>query len=87
MPDWRALYHFLRDSKADWKPKFFLVLVVLYLIWPLDLVPDLIPFLGWLDDVGFTTLALSYLVYASKKYWIKAENEKLIQVESKQDGV
>ncbi len=65
-PDWRALYYFLRDPKADWKPKLFLVLVVLYLIWPLDLVPDLAPVLGWLDDVGFTALALTYLIYASK---------------------
>jgi len=86
-PDWRALYHFLRDPKADWKPKFFLVLVVLYLIWPLDLVPDLAPVLGWLDDVGFTTLALTYLIYASKKYLAKPENQKLIQIENNQDEV
>lgn len=87
MPDWRALYHFLRDPKADWKPKLFLILVVLYLVWPMDLVPDLVPFLGWLDDVGFTTLAVSYLVYASKKYLAKKNNEKLIQSIDNQDQV
>ncbi|MBL9084238.1 MAG: DUF1232 domain-containing protein [Planctomycetales bacterium] len=28
------------------------VLTVLYVLSPLDFIPDVIPFLGWLDDVG-----------------------------------
>lgn len=27
------------------------VIALLYVLWPIDLVPDLIPVIGWLDDV------------------------------------
>ena len=41
-------------SVARWK-KVLGVLAVLYTILPVDLVPDVIPIFGWLDDVGFLT--------------------------------
>ena len=52
MPNWRNLYRFMKDPLADWKPKAAIGLAVLYLIWPIDLVPDLAPIIGWLDDIG-----------------------------------
>ena len=66
-PEWKRLYHFLRDPKADWKPKAAVFLAVLYLLWPIDLLPDLAPMIGWLDDLGVGTLATLYLVSASRK--------------------
>ena len=38
-----------------------IVLSVLYILSPLDLVPDVIPVLGWLDDVGALGLIVSAL--------------------------
>lgn len=26
--------------------------VICYVVWPIDIVSDVIPILGWLDDVG-----------------------------------
>ena len=34
---------------------------LLYTFWPVDAVPDLIPVIGWLDDIGVLTLVLSAL--------------------------
>lgn len=58
----------MRDPKADWKPKVAIVLAVAYLLWPIDLVPDLIPLFGWLEDVGVTALATAYLLNAASNY-------------------
>ncbi len=33
--------------------------VLLYTFWPADAIPDLLPLIGWLDDVGLLTLVLT----------------------------
>jgi uncharacterized membrane protein YkvA (DUF1232 family) len=68
VPHWKNLYGFIKDPSADWKPKVAIILAVGYLIWPIDLVPDLVPIIGWLDDIGVTTLATAYLLYAANEY-------------------
>lgn len=67
-PKWRAIIGYLRNPKTDWKPKVLFALALLYLIIPIDLLPDFAPIIGWLDDLGFTTLAALYLLRASKSY-------------------
>ena len=39
-------------SKAPWKRAIITLLALLYIISPLDLIPDVIPMIGWLDDLG-----------------------------------
>ncbi|AMV24096.1 hypothetical protein VT84_06845 [Gemmata sp. SH-PL17] len=34
---------------------------VFYLVSPVDLVPDVIPIIGWLDDIGVLALLANYL--------------------------
>ncbi len=70
----------MRDPKADWKPKAAIGLAVLYLIWPIDLVPDLAPIIGWLDDIGITALAIAYLVHASGLY-LKGKADQVKQID------
>jgi uncharacterized membrane protein YkvA (DUF1232 family) len=54
-----AVRNFLKDPEvARWR-KGLLLGAVLYTLWPLDLIPDTIPVLGWLDDVGFISLAIA----------------------------
>lgn len=38
-----------------------IVLSVLYILSPLDLLPDVIPVIGWLDDLGALGLIVSAL--------------------------
>lgn len=46
-----ALALAFRDPRTPWHTKAFLALVVGYALSPLDLVPDVIPVLGQLDDL------------------------------------
>jgi uncharacterized membrane protein YkvA (DUF1232 family) len=40
----------LRDGRTPLAAKAVALLAVLYVISPVDLVPDVLPILGWLDD-------------------------------------
>ena len=50
------------DSRTPRVAKFLLVLAIFYAVSPLDLIPDIIPVIGFLDDVliipGLVLLAL-----------------------------
>ncbi|MBX3635110.1 MAG: DUF1232 domain-containing protein [Rubrivivax sp.] len=55
---WRALRH---PASPRWlKPA--VALLALYLVWPADLVPDLIPVLGLADDLVLIPLAVRFLL-------------------------
>jgi uncharacterized membrane protein YkvA (DUF1232 family) len=46
-----ALYLAYRDPRTPWYGKVFTALVVAYAFSPIDLIPDPIPVLGYLDDL------------------------------------
>ena len=55
----QAVRNFLKDPEvARWR-KGLLVGAVVYALWPLDAIPDTIPVLGWLDDLGLMSLAVA----------------------------
>ena len=57
----RLVWAMLRDARTPPAAKLTAVLAILYVISPIDLVPDLIPVLGWLDDglVAYMLLKLA----------------------------
>ena len=64
----RALVRFFRDREASLAGKIFVALTVVYVVSPIDLIPDVIPVIGWLDDVGIIGVALAYLSRVLQKY-------------------
>jgi uncharacterized membrane protein YkvA (DUF1232 family) len=47
----RFLRGLWRDLRVPWYARALLGAVVVYLLSPIDLIPDFIPLLGYLDDV------------------------------------
>jgi uncharacterized membrane protein YkvA (DUF1232 family) len=46
-----ALYLAARDPRTPWYAKAVVACVVAYALSPIDLIPDVIPILGYLDDL------------------------------------
>ena len=46
-----ALYLAYRDPRVSWYAKLTSVCVVAYALSPIDLIPDFVPVLGYLDDL------------------------------------
>jgi uncharacterized membrane protein YkvA (DUF1232 family) len=56
------LLRYLKDPKvAVWR-KWSGLLAAIYVVWPIDLVPDVIPVVGWLDDLGVLALMAGWMV-------------------------
>jgi uncharacterized membrane protein YkvA (DUF1232 family) len=52
------LYLAARDPRVPWYAKAFLVFVIAYALSPIDLIPDVIPIVGYLDDLLLLPLAI-----------------------------
>lgn len=46
-----VLYLAFKDKRTPWYAKALIALVVSYALSPIDLIPDFIPILGYLDDL------------------------------------
>ena len=53
-----ALYFAYRDARTPWYAKAFTALVVAYAFSPIDLIPDFLPVLGYLDDLVIIPLGV-----------------------------
>jgi uncharacterized membrane protein YkvA (DUF1232 family) len=53
-----ALYLAYRDPRVSWFARTFAGLVVAYAFSPIDLIPDPIPVLGYLDDLVLVPLGV-----------------------------
>src|SRR5215216_6294621 len=57
-----TLYFAYRDPRTPWYGKAFAALVVAYAFSPIDLIPDPIPILGYLDDLVLIPLGVMIAV-------------------------
>ncbi len=54
------LYFAYKDDRVPWYAKLFTVCVVAYAFSPIDLIPDFIPVLGYLDDLIIVPLGIIF---------------------------
>jgi uncharacterized membrane protein YkvA (DUF1232 family) len=54
-----ALFLAYRDPRVPWYAKVFAAAVVAYAFSPLDLIPDFVPVLGYLDDLILVPLGIA----------------------------
>ncbi|MDQ0882058.1 YkvA family protein [Peribacillus sp. V2I11] len=52
------LYFAYKDNRVPWYAKLFAACVVAYAFSPIDLIPDFIPILGYIDDVIIVPLGI-----------------------------
>ena len=60
--DVNALYLASRDPRVPWYAKALAVAVAGYALSPVDLIPDFIPVLGYLDDIIIVPLGIMLVV-------------------------
>ena len=61
----RLVVRLLRDSRVPLYLKIVPFLSLIYIVFPIDLVPDLVPVLGQVDDLGIFVLAIEAFIMLS----------------------
>jgi uncharacterized membrane protein YkvA (DUF1232 family) len=54
-----AIYLAYKDPRVPWYAKLFAACVIGYALSPIDLIPDFIPVLGYLDDLVLIPLGIA----------------------------
>jgi uncharacterized membrane protein YkvA (DUF1232 family) len=58
----RLVWRLLNDARVPFLPKLIIPAAFLYVVSPVDLIPDMILGLGQLDDVGIVMLAVALFI-------------------------
>lgn len=62
-----AVLRFIRSRSSGWSPKLLLLAAILYVVLPVDVIPDVFVLVGWLDDLGVVALCLSLIGRAFRR--------------------
>jgi len=75
------IFKFLFNKEIPLKEKWWIIIPVIYLLSPVDLIPEPILGFGFVDDLVMLTYLLSVVMDKTKKYNNKneASEEKIIE--------
>ena len=74
-----ALYLAARDPRVPWYAKVVAACVAAYALSPIDLVPDFIPILGYLDDVILVPLGIMFAVRLIPSHLLEEHRKAAIE--------
>ena len=74
--DTYALYLAYKDPRVPWYAKAFTAVIVGYVLNPIDLIPDFIPVLGYLDDLIIVAAGISLSLKMIPKEILEERREK-----------
>lgn len=57
-----AVWLVLKDKETPFLPKFLAAITIAYALSPVDLIPDFIPVLGYLDDLIIIPLLIAWII-------------------------
>jgi uncharacterized membrane protein YkvA (DUF1232 family) len=60
--DGHAIFLATRDPRVSWVVKLLAIAVAFYALSPIDLIPDFIPVLGYLDDLIIVPLGIWFVI-------------------------
>ena len=62
---------YAQDSSKPWVVRLVCGLGILYVLSPLDFLPDLMPIIGWVDDILVVTGVLGWMIQQWKRRQLK----------------
>lgn len=67
---WRELVTMLKDKKykIPFARKLIYFAAIFYIIWPFDFIPEFIPFVGVVDDIGVLAFLIGLILYELDQY-------------------
>jgi len=78
-----ALYFAYKDPRVAWYAKLFIIIVVGYAFSPIDLIPDFIPILGYLDDLVLIPLGVALAIKMIPAPVLEEAREKAKSLQTK----
>ncbi len=75
----KLAYKYLKDGKVSFFKKILLIFPLVYIISPVDLIPDLlIPVLGWMDDTVIALTVWNYMFNIISTYEEQNSDEEYV---------
>jgi len=71
-----TVYFAIKEPDMPWFAKLLAMLVVAYALSPIDLIPDFIPVIGYLDDLIIVPLGLALVIRLTPQHVINAAKLK-----------